>query len=314
MDNQKPRGYRVQPHPQDAYPGPRVSSSVRMPGCSSASLLGFPIQHQPENNQAAEPAGPLWMPATPPLLDCPPGLEYLTEIDKLQIHQQIDLLEVIIHIETNNKYEIKNSLGQRIYFAVEDTDCWARNCCACSRPSTMKIFDLMSREVMTLERPLRCTSCCFPCCLQEIRIYSPPGTLIGYVIQARHAYLPKLTIQNEDKKDILRIIGPFCACGCSFCACEDLVFEIKSIDEENVIGKISKQWTGFVREAFTDFSSFDIHFPLDLDVKMKAVMIGACFLIDFMFFENNLTQQQKSGLYKSRKELLPGANHTGPLN
>ena len=78
------------------------------------------------------------------------------------------LFSVIIHIETNNKYEIKNSLGQRIYFAVEDTDCWARNCCACSRPSTMKIFDLMSREVMTLERPLRCTSCCFPCCLQEV--------------------------------------------------------------------------------------------------------------------------------------------------
>lgn len=75
---------------------------------------------------------------------------------------------VLIGFETNNKYEIKNSLGQRIYFAVEDTDCWARNCCACSRPSTMKIFDLMSREVMTLERPLRCTSCCFPCCLQEV--------------------------------------------------------------------------------------------------------------------------------------------------
>lgn len=50
-----------------------------------------------------------------------------------------------------------------------------------------------------------------------------------------------------------------------------------------MIGKISKQWTGFVREAFTDFSSFDIHFPLDLDVKMKAVMIGACFLIVSLF-------------------------------
>ncbi|KAM5332442.1 phospholipid scramblase 2-like [Glossophaga mutica] len=272
----EPQGYRVHPGPQDAYPGPQVNSSVPTPGCSSAALADFPVQHQPGYNQAGEPAGPLWMPAPPPLLDCPPGLEYLTEIDKIQIHQQIDLLEVTINIEANNKYEIKNSLGQRIYFAVEDTDCCTRNYCSCYRPSTMRILDFMSREVITLERPLRCTNCFCLCCLPEIKIYSPPGTLIGYVIQARNPYLPKVTIQNEDKKDILRIIGPCCARRCF----EDVVFEIKSIDEENVIGTISKQWTGFVREAFTDCTNFDIHFPLDLDVKMKAVMIGACLFIE----------------------------------
>lgn len=46
-----------------------------------------------------------------------------------------------------------------------------------------------------------------------------------------------------------------------------------------MVGKISKQWMGFVREAFTDADNFGIQFPLDLDVKMKAVMLGACFLI-----------------------------------
>ena len=45
------------------------------------------------------------------------------------------------------------------------------------------------------------------------------------------------------------------------------------------MGKISKQWSGLLREAFTDADYFGITFPMDLDVKMKAVMIGACFLI-----------------------------------
>lgn len=45
------------------------------------------------------------------------------------------------------------------------------------------------------------------------------------------------------------------------------------------IGKISKQWTGLLREVFTDSDNFGIQFPMDLDVRMKAVMIGACFLI-----------------------------------
>jgi len=60
---------------------------------------------------------------------------------------------------------------------------------------------------------------------------------------------------------------------CLFC------LQILTMDEVSKIGKISKQWTGLLREAFTDSDNFGIQFPMDLDVKMKAVMIGACFLI-----------------------------------
>lgn len=55
--------------------------------------------------------------------------------------------------------------------------------------------------------------------------------------------------------------------------------QIITMDEVSKIGKISKQWTGLLREAFTDSDNFGIQFPMDLDVRMKAVMIGACFLI-----------------------------------
>lgn len=47
----------------------------------------------------------------------------------------------------------------------------------------------------------------------------------------------------------------------------------------DVVGKITKQWSGLLREMFTDADYFGITFPMDLDVKMKAVMLGACFLI-----------------------------------
>lgn len=230
----------------------------------------------------------------PPPLNCPPGLEYLAQIDQLLVHQQIELLEVLTGFETNNKYEIKNSLGQRVYFAVEDTDCCTRNCCGASRPFTLRILDNLGREVMTLERPLRCSSCCFPCCLQEIEIQAPPGVPVGYVTQTWHPCLPKFTLQNEKKQDVLKVVGPCVVCSC----CSDIDFELKSLDEESVVGKISKQWSGFVREAFTDADNFGIQFPLDLDVKMKAVMLGACFLIDFMFFERTGNEEQRSGAWQ----------------
>lgn len=45
------------------------------------------------------------------------------------------------------------------------------------------------------------------------------------------------------------------------------------------VGKISKQWSGLAREIFTDADFFGITFPMDLDVRMKAVLLGATFLI-----------------------------------
>ena len=51
------------------------------------------------------------------------------------------------------------------------------------------------------------------------------------------------------------------------------------------VGQITKQWSGLLKEAFTDTDNFGVSFPLDLDVRMKAVLLGAVLLIDFMFFE-----------------------------
>nr|XP_012617864.1 phospholipid scramblase 1 isoform X2 [Microcebus murinus] len=286
-----PAGY---PGPPAGYPGPPAGYPVPPAGYSHAGPVGFPVQNQPVYNPPGGPAGVPWMPAPPPPLNCPPGLEYLSQINQVLVHQQIELLEVLTGFETNNKYEIKNSLGQRVYFAVEDNDFCTRNCCGPSRPFTLRIIDNMGKEVITLERPLKCSSCCFPCCLQELEIQAPPGVPIGYVIQDWHPCLPKFTIQNEKREDVLKIIGPCVVCSC----CADIDFEIKSLDEQIVVGKISKQWSGFVREAFTDADNFGIQFPLDLDVKMKAVMVGACFLIDFMFFENTGNREQRTGVWQ----------------
>ncbi|XP_017689312.1 PREDICTED: phospholipid scramblase 1 [Lepidothrix coronata] len=290
------------PQPATA-PGVPFDSPQHVPGpYQGAGNYGFQAQPMgfpggpafpPVQNQPVMQGGTIWMPIPPSIPNCPPGLEYLTQIDQILIHQQIELLEILTGFETQNKYELKNALGQRVYFAAEDTDCLTRNCCGPSRPFTIRIIDNMGREVITLQRPLRCSSCCCPCCLQEVEVQAPPGTRVGYVVQNWHACLPKFTIQDEKGMDILKITGPCVVCSC----CEDVNFEVKSLDETCTVGRISKHWTGFVKEAFTDADNFGITFPMDLDVKMKAVMIGACFLIDFMFFEHGADKNQRSGVW-----------------
>ncbi|XP_007502135.1 phospholipid scramblase 1 [Monodelphis domestica] len=276
-------------HPIETYQGP--------PEHTGAGPIGFPVYQQPVafSNQPhpGMPPPTQWIPAPPPM-NCPPGLEYLTQIDQLLIHQQIELLEVLTGFETNNKYEIKNSLGQRVYFAAEENDFCTLNCCGSLRPFVIKILDYSNREVIQIERPLRCSSCYYPCCLQKMEIQSPPGVPIGYVVQKWHPFLPKFAVLNEHQEEVLKIVGPCVACSC----CSNIDFDVKSLNEDAIVGKITKQWTGFVKEAFTDADNFSIQFPIDLDVKMKAVMLGACFLIDFMFFEKSGGNHSRASVWQ----------------
>ncbi|XP_019864431.1 PREDICTED: phospholipid scramblase 2-like isoform X2 [Amphimedon queenslandica] len=233
---------------------------------------------------AAAPPQVQWMP--PPqqgLPGCPPGLEYLTQVDQLLVNQQIELLEIMTGFETQNKYKVRNSLGQQVYFAAEDSNCCLRQYCGPSRPFGMQILDNNQREVIHLERPLRCSSWCCFCCLQTMEVQSPPGTVIGFVEQDCSLVYPWFSLKNADGETVLKIKGPLCPCKC----CYDVEFQVLSADGTQEVGKISKKWSGLAKEYFTDADNFGVTFPMDLDVKMKAVMLAATFLIDFMFFEDN---------------------------
>ncbi|XP_077988324.1 phospholipid scramblase 2-like [Glandiceps talaboti] len=288
------QGYGQPPPPpgQQGY-GQPPPQGYGQPPPQGYTQPGQPAYGQPQ--PAPGPGGAQWMQAPQPPPNCPPGLEYMTQIDQLLVHQQVELLEAFTGFETNNKYSIKNSMGQRVYFAAEDTDCCTRQCCGSARPFDMKILDNSQREVIHLHRPLRCSSCWYPCCLQELEVQSPPGTTVGYVKQAWSVILPKFYIQNANRDTQLVIEGPFC----TWNLCGDVEFQVLSADGSTQVGKISKQWSGLGKELFTDADNFGITFPMDLDVSIKAVMLGACFLIDFMFFEKsgNKDDQHTGGMW-----------------
>ena len=65
---------------------------------------------------------------------------------------------------------------------------------------------------------------------------------------------PKFTIRNAEDQVVLGIKGPFCTVSCG----QDVNFQVFSANWETEVGKISKQWSGFVKEYFTDADNFGI--------------------------------------------------------
>ncbi|KAH7971116.1 hypothetical protein HPB49_018903 [Dermacentor silvarum] len=86
----------------------------------------------------------------------------------------------------------------------------------------------------------------------------------------------KFSVLDSEKNVVLLIKGPLCT---SSICCNDVVFDILATDGVTKLGAITKVWTGMLRETFSDADNFAVTFPLDLDVKIKAVLIGAVFLI-----------------------------------
>ncbi|XP_072035490.1 phospholipid scramblase 2-like [Amphiura filiformis] len=230
---------------------------------------------------------------------CPPGLEYLTQLDQLLIHQQLELLEVVTGFDFQNRYVIKNTMGQQVYFAMEQSSfCW-RCACKSRRQFTMTITDNNGQEIVKMSRPFKCCSgmgqcwyagCC-DCCSDEITVESPPGEVIGKIKHGGSKWYPHLEVTDAHDDLVFHIWGPCCLCQ-TICCQADLDFKVYAKDGVTVVGNIAKQWAGAVKECFTKVSNFGVQFPMDLDVKMKAMLIGATMLIEYLYIE---AQQNGNG-------------------
>ncbi|WAQ94276.1 PLS2-like protein [Mya arenaria] len=266
-----PDGSAPPPPSYTAGTQPAYGQPGAQQGAYGVPITGQPgVPGVPGGNQAPV----VWMPK-PSVPGCPPGLEYLTEIDQILVKQQIDMLELFTGWEQQNKYRLMNSMGQQVYYAKEESGACERQCCQANRSFTMHITDNAGMEVVRLQREFRCVrdSCwfaCMDCCAHVIAIEAPVGVTVGYVKQKCSPCPPRFGILDADQNEVLSIEGP-----CCMIPCTDIEFKVISAKDGSEVGKVTKQWAGMMKEMFTQADNFGISFPMDLD--------------DFMYFEQRPT-------------------------
>uniref|UniRef100_A0A4W5KM01 Phospholipid scramblase n=1 Tax=Hucho hucho TaxID=62062 RepID=A0A4W5KM01_9TELE len=107
------------PLPPGLYPAPMTPRVPLPPGLYPAPMsprLPLPPGFVP-------PKDPVMMPAPLRPLACPPGLEDLTQINQLLVHQKVNLAEVVLGWEVKHNYIVKNSVGQQVFAVAEENDC-----------------------------------------------------------------------------------------------------------------------------------------------------------------------------------------------
>ena len=206
-------------------------------------------------------------------------------------------------VETENRYQVEDmDSGEKMFICDEESAWWMRNpffCCDCicfgcncnwstNRPFTLNLATSSKDCSMVLQMKRPCYSNWLPCFLQTISVHDKSG-YIGCVKQRASWRLRSCTLcglfEVKDKKDKV-IYSINTSCVLSPCCNTQTEFDILDKSGKKV-GGIGKQPGGVQgREAVRDLDRFFIIFPINCSSQMKAVLMGALFLLDFLFFED----------------------------
>ena len=198
-------------------------------------------------------------------------MEKLESVDTLLVSQEKEWAEILTGFETKNKYRVMDaSNNDFLYVAVEwEGSFWIRNLLKSIRPFTIYIMTPEGIRVLILQRRFRFY-------LHKLEIRDPDWNLLG-TIQRRFSILRRhYSVLNNSGFEVFKLFGPIL---------HPWTFIIQKPGED--IGKITKKWSGLLKETFTKADNFGVTFPAELDVTLKGLLLGAVFLIDFVHFERS---------------------------
>lgn len=188
----------------------------------------------------------LWMQCPSVEHDTIPGLAYIDPLDRLIVAKIRDNLHDIIG-KSGIAYTIYNNKGQKVFIAVLTKK---------FREFNVRIFNNYGNEVINVKRP-------FSWCAKHVLVCAPPGQLVGSVHEQRKC-IGTYIVRDESGKDIYKIHAE----------------GLWRYDKLSLVTCCGRD-VGEMRYGSPVFNvtNFGVTFPQDTDIKAKAVLLGACFLI-----------------------------------
>ena len=193
----------------------------------------------------------------------------LSEHEELVVRQEVEYLEAFSGLETENRYTVSTPDGDRLLYAYEEAGFWGRTFLNNHRPLSIHLVDNDNESVLTASRS-------FFWYLSHLHVQDGSGREVGSVRR-------RLTILNrqfefEDSQGEVQdeMRGPLL---------RPNTFIVYKHGAE--IGRVTKQWSGIGREAFTDADTFLVQMDTSsADRDFALLMLASALAIDLDFFEH----------------------------
>eukprot|EP01080_Neovahlkampfia_damariscottae_P010225 gene10225-2645_t len=197
--------------------------------------------------------------------------------NSLMVKQATNLLEVVTGFEFINKYTTKMEKGEELKIA-EISDTFQRWVLGPSRTLIFGVF-FNGKKILSLERPFA-----FFC--PELKVYDETNEerkYIGKVETQFTIFTREYLLYDQNDKLLSKISGNITA---------PWTFNIHK--NEKQVGKVHKEFSGLIKEMFTDSDNFTVNFDDDLSLNEKILIFSSTFLIDLMYFEDSKSVSAKT--------------------
>jgi len=195
-------------------------------------------------------------------------MERLDTARSLSVKQIKEWGEILTGFECLNKYVVHDQDGRELFYAGEiPKNLFLRLFLKSARPFEIDILRKDLSRFLRLSRPFRFY-------FHEVHVFDERDQLIGRIKRCFSLLRRIYTIYNASGHEIIQLFGPIL---------HPWTFEIRT--NEQIVGKITKEWSGLAKEVFTAADNFGVLFPRQWDLSYKSLMLGAVFLIDFVHFE-----------------------------
>ena len=191
----------------------------------------------------------------------------LTRYSELVIRQQIEQMEIFTPFETANRYSVHSSDGAQLMYAYEESGNISRQFAGSHRALSIHVVESDGAPVLQASRD-------FFWFRSHLRV-DADGRRIG-ALNRVFGLGRKFALVDANERETTRLSsGLF----------RPHTFIANGAGGE--VARVTKQWSGFGREMFTDADTFVVQFTDgSTDNDFRLLMLASAFAIDLDFFEN----------------------------
>lgn len=192
---------------------------------------------------------------------------------RVLVTQQTEMGEALLGFETRNRYRIHDGDGRDLGSAAEEAGgvgkALTRNLFGASRACRLHIYDAQGERVAEANKPFRF--------FFQAMDLTEGGRLIGRAERKFRLLGRRFVVEDEAGREVFEILGPALR-----------IWTFKVMRDGREVARISKKWSGILKESFSDADNFGVEFADEsLSADERKLLVMSTFLIDFACFENN---------------------------
>ncbi|KAI0228684.1 Phospholipid scramblase 2 [Lamellibrachia satsuma] len=237
-----------------------VTSGLNDPGQDGSATEVVTVQPQYSQSQMMSPSA------------CPPGLDVLLDTGQVVIHKANLRHNTVIKEDAVSRLEVIDEMRHLLFYIEQDPPPNGEH------SFMFRFYNSQKTEVAQVYNPVSSECVCggaswhwFKRCKFSAIVYAPPGVIAGFIRRSHTLFVQEYEILGPHE-DILLLLrgGP-----------ADLEIYTPDLDDE--IGRLSVHgWCGIMHEIRRSAHDYGLTFPLDLDIRVKVVLLAAVFALDWV--------------------------------